>query len=224
MDKSEQHEIVELHQKLEQLMTENQQLESRLKRYEFELSTGKSRIEGAGKGLFTRDFIPSGSVVAEYAGRRAFRIAIPATKRHVMWHRDKRGYPLFLESDTYILWLVDEKYATDEEHDEAIEQDWENYSPVIEYGIDAEGDEQSLLSLANSNDEPNLSMIVTHDRRVFAVAMEDILIGEELYWDYHPDRDKDFDLDPDYIEKDIDRYIMVERNGWITLRDEAFPL
>ncbi|MCK5893287.1 MAG: SET domain-containing protein-lysine N-methyltransferase [Endozoicomonadaceae bacterium] len=224
MDKSEQHETVELRQKIEQLMAENQRLESRLKRYEFELSEGSSHIEGAGNGLFTRDFIPSGTIVAEYVGRRAFRIAIPATKRYVMWHRDRSGYPLFLKSDTYILWLVDEEHEFDEEYDEDAEQDWKNYSPVIEYGIDAEDDEQSLLSLVNSNDEPNLSMIVTHDRRVFAVAMEDILIGEELSWDYHPDRDKDFDLDPDHIEQDVDRYIMVERNGWVTLRDEAFPL
>jgi SET domain-containing protein len=75
---------------------------------------------------------------------------------------------------------------------------------VIERGIDAANGTSSLLSLVNSNDEPNISMVVTHDRRVFAVAMENILAGKELYWDYHPERDKDFEIDPDHIETDLE--------------------
>ncbi len=221
MDKPDQNDADSLRQKLEQVTAENQQLQSRLKRYEFDLIEGASRIEGAGKGLFTRDFIPSGSVVGEYSGRRAFRIEIPATGRYVMWHKDESGCPLFLDNDTYILWLVDE-YEFDDEEEEDIEPDWENYTPVIEQGIDASDGGRSLLRLANSSDEPNLSMLVTHDRRVFAVAMEDILPGEELYWDYHPDRDKDFEVDPDHVEMDLDRYITVGRNGWIKLRRAAF--
>jgi hypothetical protein len=28
---------------------------------------------------------------------------------------------------------------------------------------------------------------------------------------------------PHHIETDLERYITVEHNGWITLRDDAFP-
>ncbi|CAM3577253.1 SET domain-containing protein [Parendozoicomonas haliclonae] len=201
-------------ERLSQLQSQIAELKARLANYEFELAEGQSRLEGAGSGLFAKTFIPSGRVVGEYTGTESFRLLVPATGRYVMWQRDAQGQPHFLDKDTYILWLVD-----DEEDD----QPWMGDYPEIESGIDGSVS-GNLMRYANSNDEPNLEMFVTENQRVVAISLRDIEPEEELFWDYHPGRDKDFSIIPDHIETDLERFIRVSDDGQVRLTDQALQI
>lgn len=193
-------------------------LTARLSRYEFDLEEGPSQIEDGGCGLFTNSRIPSGSVVGEYIGTRTYRILIPATGRYVMWQRneteEKKGEPQFLKQDTYVLWLVD---------DEEDSHPWQGHYPEIEMGIDGNVP-GNMVRFANSDDEPNLEMFVTEDKRVMAISLREVEAGEELFWDYHPGREKDFSITPDHIETDLKRYITVTDKGWVRLTEAALEV
>ncbi len=193
------------------LQSEIAELKARLANYEFQLDKGESQIKGAGTGLFTKNFIPAGRVVGEYTGMRSYRLLVPATGRYVMWQKDEQGFPRFLNQDTYILWLVDEE---DDDHP------WQGDYPDLEVGIDGAYC-SSFMRYANSNDDPNLEMFVTDDQHVIALSVRDIEPGEELFWDYHPGRDKDFSTHPDHIEPDLERYVVVNEEGWVKLTQEA---
>ena len=196
------------------LQSEIAELKARLANYEFQLEKGKSQIEGAGDGLFTRDFIPGGRVVGEYTGLKSYRLLVPVTGRYVMWQKDEQGFPRFLNQDTYILWLVDE-----DEDDQPLTGDY----PELEMGIDGAYC-TSFMRYANSNDDPNMEMFVTDDQHVIALSVRDIEPGEELFWDYHPGRDKDFAVHPDHIETDLDRFVVVNEEGWVRLTQEALHI
>ncbi len=190
------------------------ELKARLAHYEFELEEGTSAIEGAGTGLFTNSFIPSGCVVGEYSGTRSYRLLVPATGRYVMWQKDAQGKPRFLTEDTYILWLVDE----DED-----DRPWMGDYPEVETGIDG-GVSGNVMRYANSDDEPNLEMFVTEDKRVMAISVREIEADKELFWDYHPGRDKDFSVTPDHIETELQRFITVTDKGWVRLTEQALQI
>ncbi len=197
--------------RIKALQQQIQTLTERLAQYEFELEERPSAIAGAGSGLFTRTSIPSGRMVGEYTGVRAYRLLVPATGRYVMWHRNEDGQPTFLKQDTYILWLVD---------DEEDGRPWQGNYPEIETGIDG-NIPGNLVRYANSDDEPNLEMFVTEDKRVMAISLREIDAEEELFWDYHPGREKDFSINPDHIETDFKRYITVTEKGWVRLTEQA---
>ncbi|MTI13161.1 SET domain-containing protein-lysine N-methyltransferase [Sansalvadorimonas verongulae] len=201
-------------EKVASLQSEIAELRARLANYEFRLEEATSTIPGAGTGLFTRDFIPSGRVVGEYTGRKSFRLLVPSTGRYVMWQRDEQGMPHFLNKDTYILWLVDE-----EEDDEP----WRGEYPGLEMGIDGTHSD-NCMRYANSNDDPNLEMFVTEDQHVVAVSLRDIEPNQELFWDYHPGRDKDFEIVPDHIETDLEKFIIVDDKGCVRLTEQALQI
>ncbi len=200
--------------RIKALQQQIQTLTERLAQYEFELEERPSVIAGAGSGLFTKTPIPSGRMVGEYTGVRAYRLLVPATGRYVMWHRNKDGQPTFLKQDTYILWLVD---------DEEDSRPWQGHYPEIETGIDG-NIPGNLVRYANSDDEPNLEMFVTEDKRVMAISLREIDAEEELFWDYHPGREKDFSINPDHIETDFKRYITVTEKGWVRLTEQALEV
>ena len=203
-----------LEQKLASLQSENAELKARLANYEFHLQEKQSLIPGAGTGLYTRELIPAGRVVGEYTGIRSFRLLVPATGRYVMWQRNEQGLPKFLNQDTYILWLVDE-----EEDD----QPWQGEYPELEMGLDG-AMAGNLMRYANSHDEPNLEMFVTEDQHVVALSLRVIEPGEELYWDYHPGREKDFEIHPDHIETDLEQFVTVDDKGWVRLTEQALQI
>ncbi len=201
--------------KIASLQSEVSELRARLANYEFHLEDGQSGIEGAGTGLFTHSFIPTGRVVGEYTGVKSYRLLVPATGRYIMWQKDDQGMPHFLNQDTYILWLVDE--------DEDDDIPWCGEYPDLEMGIDG-ADNESPMRFANSNDDPNLEMFVTEDHHVMAISLRDIEPGEELFWDYHPGRDKDFAVNPDHIETDLEKFVTVDANGWVRLTEQALQI
>ncbi|MCL6270520.1 SET domain-containing protein-lysine N-methyltransferase [Sansalvadorimonas sp. 2012CJ34-2] len=201
-------------EKIISLQSEIAELKARLANYEFHLESGESQLDEAGTGLFTKNFIPAGRVVGEYTGRKSYRLLVPATGRYVMWQEDEQGQPHFLNQDTYILWLVDE-----EEDD----QPWQGDYPELETGIDG-AHCTSVMRYANSNDDPNLEMFVTENLHVVAVSLREIEPGEELFWDYHPGRDKDFSVVPDHIETDLERFVTVNEEGWVRLTQEALVI
>ncbi len=213
MSHTEVSSSVEADNEIASLQREVSELKARLANYEFRLHEGESKIEGAGTGLFTRDFIPSGRVVGEYTGVKSFRLLVPATGRYVMWQRDEQGLPHFLNQDTYILWLVDD------DDDEP----WRGEYPDLEMGIDGRHSE-SPMRYANSADEPNLEMFVTDDQGVVAISLREVEPDSELFWDYHPGRDKDFGIVPDHIETDLEKYITVNDKGRVQLTDQALQI
>jgi len=210
-----------LEKKLLQIQAENRILKKKLSLYEFCFYAKESLIKGAGVGLFTSSKIPSGSIIGEYTGIKVWRMTIPKTKRYVVWSIDKNNRPKFHLSDTYILWFEDEEYSVDETGHYTDKNNCdENVSPIIEDGIDGSENTNSLLWRSNSSDTPNSTILVTHDRKAFAIAMEDISPEQEICWDYNPGTEKDFSVPPDAVENDYNRYITIDENGQVHLKHQ----
>ena len=139
--------------------------------------------EIAGKGLFASHDIPLGAKLGEYTGEKVYRQKIPLTGLYAHWRMKPSGEPEYLKKDVHTVWISDPKRR--------------KLQP--EEGVDAEqvalpDDKKSILRFMNHSEDFNSQLVITPEKRIFAVAIREIKEGEELLWNYDTGRTELYNL------------------------------
>ena len=185
------------------------------------LAIRESGVPGAGEGLFTDESIDSGVTLGEYHGEMIYRLNIPGTDQYIVWRVNADESIEFIYDDTFVVWI-----------DHSIKQNGRWHSNKVEAGVDgdrpAKGQAKTILRKSNHSNNTNMGLYVTNDNKVMFYTTCAIKAGQELFWDYDPNVETDFnstncvDGVKPYIPTNPLKYVRVKSNT-VELRSKYKP-